>query len=106
MTGGTAFEADRPMLERERTTLVAVAGDAAGFVRGECLRRRGLECPMRIVAIDAAHGAFGELVMIGPLELRPDVQVAARTFFVDRGRLARDQVGSTVLVHFVTSGAG
>ena len=51
----------------------------------------GPDAAVRIVAVDAGHRAFRQLVMIRPLELRPDVDMAARALFVDRRRLARHQ---------------
>ena len=84
VTGGASFEANRRVLERERTALVAVAFEAAGLVRGEDLCHRRTNAAVRIVAIHAGHRAFGQFVMIGPLELRPDVGVATGALLVDR----------------------
>jgi hypothetical protein len=67
------------MLERERSTLVAMAIQAPRLVGAEGLRHGRTYTPVWVVTIDAAHGAFRQLVMVRPLKLRPDVEVAART---------------------------
>ena len=89
MARRAAFKAHRRVLESERPALVAVAVEASRLVRGEDLRHRRPDAAVRIVAIDAAHRAFRQLVVIGPLELRPHVEVAARAQLVDRGRALR-----------------
>src|ERR1035438_9327430 len=84
---GAAFEAHRRMLEGEGSAFVAMAAEAAGFVRGKHRTHGGPRAAVWIVAVDAAHGAFGQAVMIGLLEGRPDIQMAAGTLFVDLDRL-------------------
>ena len=60
---------------------------------------------MRIVAIDAGHGAFRQPVLVGPLETGPDVGVALGALRVDVGRFARHQAVRSVLVNRVARGA-
>ncbi len=79
----TAFKTKRRMFERERTTLVAVALDAARIVRRESLQHRGLDTSVRVMAIDAAHVTFRQSVMEGFLELRPLVQVTAAALLIN-----------------------
>ena len=86
----TTFKAHGVVLERERPTLVAMAIQAPRLVGGKGLRHRGTRGAVRVVAIDATHRAFGQPVVIRPLKLRPDIQVAARTQLIDRSRLALD----------------
>ena len=65
MTGLAAFKAHRGMLEGERAALVAVAIETSRLVGRETLQHRRPDAAVRIVAIHAAHGAFGKLVMKG-----------------------------------------
>jgi hypothetical protein len=102
MAARAAFEADRRMLEGERASLVAVACQATGLVGGEQLRHGWPDGSVRVVAIDAGHGALGHSVMVRPLELRPDAYMAAPAQFVDRQRCVRDNPGGAVRVDFVT----
>ncbi len=104
MTRLAAFKAQRRMFEGERPPLVAVTFEAPRIVGCEGLQHRGADAAVRIVAIHAAHVAFGKLVMEGPLELGPLVQVAARAQLVDRVGLPQHQ--RLALVHFVAGGAG
>ena len=106
MAGHTAFETHRPVLERERSALVAMAVQASRLVRGEGLRHRGADTAVRIVAVDATHRAFRQLMMIGLLKLRPDIDMAARALFVDCGRLAEHEPVGPIRVHFVAGRAG
>ena len=73
VTRRAAFKAHRRMFEGKRTPLVAMAPEAARVIGRETLQHRGPDTAVRIVAVHATHVAFGELVMEGPLELRPDV---------------------------------
>jgi hypothetical protein len=59
------------MFERERTALIAVTFEATRLVPGEALKHYWTDTAVRIVAIHAAHIAFGKLVMKRPLELGP-----------------------------------
>src|ERR1700693_1146616 len=68
-----AFKAHRSMFERERSALVAMAGEAPRLIGREALEHRGPDAAVGIEAIHAAHGAFGKFVMKRPLELRPDI---------------------------------
>ena len=66
------------------------------------LRHRRTHAAVRIVAIDTAHGAFGQLVVIRLLELRPHIRVATGALFVDRCRAcATDQAMAAVGVNLV-----
>lgn len=106
MAGRAPFESYRFMLEREGTALITVAIEAAGFVGGETLLHRGAYGAVRIVAVDATHGAFGQLVMVGLLELRPYVQVAACALSINRGVAVRHEAHWPVRVNFVAGHTG
>ena len=54
---------------------------------------------MRIVAIDAGHGAFRQPMFIGALETGPDIGVALGALRVDFRRLARHQAVRSILVN-------
>jgi len=86
-----AFKADRSVFEGERSALVAMAGEAPRLIGREALEHRWPDAAMGIVAVHAAHGAFGKFVMKRPLELRPDIQVAAPAQLISRFGLASHQ---------------
>ena len=69
VAGHTTFKTHRLVLERERPALVAMAVEAPRLVRREALRHGRANTAVRIVTVDAAHRAFRQLVMIGPLKL-------------------------------------
>src|SRR5277367_5014914 len=100
MAGGAAFEPYRSVLECERPALVAVAIQASRLVRREGLGHPRTHAAVRIVAIDAAHRALGQLVMIGPLKLSPHVEMATRAQLIDRRRLAYHQSVRPVRMNF------
>ena len=68
-----AFQLHRGVLEDEGAALIAVAIDAARLVGLDGLDLARQEAAVRIVAIDAGHGAFRQPVLVGPLEARPDI---------------------------------
>jgi len=106
VTNPATLEPHCRMLERKRTTLVAVALEAARLVRSERLHHRRPDTAVWIMAIDAGHGAFGQLMVIRTLELGPDVQMAICALLVDRGGFADQQVTPAVGMNLMTSGAG
>ena len=106
MTGGASLEAHGAMLEGKWTSLIAVAAQAPRFIGGETLRHRRPDAAVRIVAIDAAHRAFGKFVVSGPLKLRPHIDVTRGALLIDRDRLAHHQRVPVVGVNLVTRGAG
>ena len=63
VTGLAALKAHRRMFERKGTALVAVAFEAPRLIGGEALQHGGTDAAVRIVAVHAAHRAFGKLVM-------------------------------------------
>src|SRR5580704_5279249 len=63
-----AFKTHRSMLERERSTLVAMAREATWVVGRETLEHRGPDAAMGVVAVHAGHGAFWKFVVKRPLE--------------------------------------
>ena len=101
-----AFETHRSMLESERSALVAVAAEAVGFVGSEHRSHGWTYAAVRIVAVDAAHGAFGETMMVGLLELCPDILVASGALAVDLARLANHQAIRAVRVNLVAGDTG
>jgi len=68
-----AFKAHRSMFERERSALIAMARETSRVVGREALEHRRPDAAVGIVAVHAAHGAFGKFVMKRPLELRPNI---------------------------------
>ena len=53
---------------------------------------------MRVVAIHAGHGAFGQAVLVRPLEFCPNRRVATGALLVDRGHFPGDQpVGAVAM---------
>ena len=65
----TSLESHRPMLEGERTPLIAMAIQTPRFIGAERLRHRVPDAPVRIVAIDAAHRSLRHLMVKRLLEL-------------------------------------
>src|ERR1700682_4040138 len=94
------------MLEGERTAFIPVTVETSRFVRGEYLRHCRANAPVRIMAIDAGHRAFRQLVVVRPLELRPDIDVTARALLVNRGSFASHKAQRPVGMNLVTRGAG
>ena len=83
VTSRATFKAHRRVLKCEWTALVAVAIETAGLVRGKGLGHKRPKGPVRIVAIEAGHGPFRKPVVIGLLELGPDIEVTARALLVN-----------------------
>src|SRR5689334_5778560 len=77
----------------------------AGLVGLDSLDLARQEAAVRIVAIDAGHGAFGEPVTVGPLEAGPDIRVALRALRVDVDRFARHESVRAILVNGVATRA-
>ena len=71
------FKTHHGMLEGERTAFIPMTVETSRFVRGEYLRHCRPHGAVRIVAIDAGHRGFRQLVVVRPLELRPDIDVTA-----------------------------
>jgi hypothetical protein len=94
------------VLERKGTALIPMAVETPRFVGSERLHHRRANTAVRIMAIDAGHGAFGQLMVIRPLKLRPDVEVTARALVVDGGGLADHQVMAAIRVNLMTGRAG
>ena len=69
MTRRTAFETHRCVFKAERSALIAMTGEVSWLIGREVLKHGGPNTAVRIVAVDAAHVAFGKLVMVWPLEL-------------------------------------
>jgi len=64
------------MLERKWTALIAVAFETGDIVTAGCAHSRCREAAVRIVTIDAMHGALRELVSERPVKARPDRRMA------------------------------
>jgi hypothetical protein len=71
MAGFASFNSNRSMFERKWPALVAVAIEAARFIRVHHARHPGLERSVRIVAVDTAHYTFRQRMMMRFLKLRP-----------------------------------
>jgi hypothetical protein len=59
---------------------------------------------MRVVAIHAGHGAFGQAVLVRPLELGPNRRMAACAQLVDRRHFSGDEPVGAVAVDGVAGG--
>src|ERR1700680_5317730 len=86
-----AFLTHRSMLESERTALVAVTVEAAGFIGVRHAHQAGFEAAVRIVAIHALHGILGNPVFERLRERRFHIDVAALALGIDLRRFARHQ---------------
>jgi hypothetical protein len=105
VASSATFKSDGCVLECEWTALITVAIETARLVGGEILLHRGADGTVRIVAIHATHGVFGQLMVIRLLELRPDIQMATGALGVD-GRVAMGHESHrTVGMNLVTCGA-
>jgi len=100
------FEAYRRVIERERSTLVAVAPEASGFIVRKYLHHARPEAPVRIVAIYASHRSFRQPVFERLLKLAPDACMTGGALSVDRRSLARHQAERSVGMNLVAGGAG
>ena len=101
-----AFKSYRGMFKRERAAFVGVATEAAWFVRGKRLRHGGPETAVGVVAIHARHGALGQPVFVGTLELRPRAGMARRALLINGGGLPGHQAERALGVDLVAGGAG
>jgi len=106
MARRAAIEFHRRMLERERPALVAVALQAARLACRERLRHRRPHGSVRVMAVDALHRIFRNLVPEGHLELRFHVGVAAFAQGVHVGVLPRHKQGAVIDVHLMACRAG
>jgi hypothetical protein len=91
MASGAAFEPHRRVFVGERTPLVAVAFEAAGFVPRNGLDLLGPETAVWIMAVDAGHRAFVQVMAVGTLELGPGVHMAGSALAIDGGCFAGDE---------------
>jgi hypothetical protein len=99
VASAASLKTHRRVLEGERATLVAVTVEATRFVGGEGLGHGWARASVGIVAIDAAHRLFRQAVMVGSLELRPDIGMATRALPIDCGSRARDYSLGTVSMY-------
>jgi hypothetical protein len=106
VTAPATFKTHHSMLEGKWSAFVAMTIETSRFISGEDLRHGRPDAAVRIVAIDAGHGAFRELVMVRPLELRPNIYVTARTQLVYRRSFARYQAKGPIGMNLMTRGAG
>ncbi len=105
MTRRAALEPHGGVLKRKWPALVAVAFETSGIVGREGLLHGRAGAAMWIVAVHAAHGAFGQFVMERPLKLGPHVQVAGPALVDDCVRLANYE-RLIARMHFVARSAG
>jgi hypothetical protein len=106
MACGAIFEPDRRMFKREWTALVAMTLETAGFIGAEVPGHRATCAAVRVVAIDAGHGAFRHSMVKRLLKLSHRIDVACGALLVDGRGLARHQSQRTVGVDLVARGAG
>ena len=69
VTGRAAFQFHRRMLERERTSLVTMALEAARLIAVDCLELLESRSAMGVVAVHTGHRAFRHWMMMRTLEL-------------------------------------
>jgi hypothetical protein len=105
MAGAATLQPHWSMLERKGTGLIAMAPCAARFVGARGLGHFGQHTAVRIVAIHARHGAFGQAVFVGALKAGPNVGVASGALRVDFRRLARHKPVRSILVDGVAGSA-
>lgn len=101
-----ALESHRSVFKGERPALVAVAAEAIGLIGSEHRLHRRPHAAVRIVAIDAAHRAFRQSMVLRLLELRPDILVTSGALRIDLARLADYQAIRPVGVNLVAGHAG
>lgn len=106
MTRRTSFKSHWTVLEGERPALIAMTGQAAGFIGSEALQHRRTYRAVWIVAVDATHCAFRQLVVIRALELRPNIEVATGTLLIDGRGFAIHQSIWPIGVNLMTGRAG
>jgi hypothetical protein len=106
VTAPATFKTHHRMLEAERTAFIPMTVETSWFIRGEYLRHCRPHGAVRIMAIDAGHRAFRQFVVVGPLKLRPDIDVTARALLVDRRSFASHQAEGPIGMNLVTCGAG
>src|ERR1051325_9964041 len=93
------------MFEGEWAALVPMTTEAGGIVRIEHPAHRRTRAAVGIVAIDAAHRPFRQTVMIGLLELCPDVLMTPCALSVDLRRLSYNEPIRTIRVNLVARDA-
>lgn len=76
MAGAASIHLHRSVLEGERSPLITVALEAAGFIGIYSSNRLRKKASVGIVAIDARHRAFRQAVLERLLELSPRRLVA------------------------------
>jgi hypothetical protein len=79
------------MFKSKRTPFITVAFKAARLVSKRSAHRLRLKTTMRIVAVDAGHGAFGKTVFIRTLKRSPHRQMAGCALLIDGCRPADQQ---------------
>ena len=97
---------DGGVFEHEGAALVAMAFETAGLVGIDGLNHGPRdEAAVRVMAIDARHGAFRDTMLVGSLEAGPHIRMALGALRIHIGRLARYQAVRSILVNRVTGGA-
>src|SRR5215471_7752106 len=104
MARAAPFEPHRSVVERKRPHLIAVTLGAGPFVGPHRLNRARRRRAMRVVAIDAAHCAFRQTMLVWLLKARPNIGMARRALLIDLDRFARDQSLRSVLVNCMARG--
>src|SRR5262249_31183919 len=102
MARGASFQPHRSVLEREWPGFIAVTIDARHLVRSSRLYGAWQHRSVRVVAIDAAHRAFRQSMLVRLLEARPNIGMARRTLLINLDRFSCDQSVWPVLVNRMT----
>jgi len=100
------FKSHRTVLEGERAALIAMTGQTTRLIGSKALHHRGTHGPSGSVAIDATHRAFRQLMVIRPLELRPNIEVATGTLLIDGRGFCDPPIHLAVGVNLMTGSAG
>ena len=103
VTGLAALSFHRSVLKNKRSALIAMALVTAWLVGVGRLHRTLQQRPVRVMAIDARHRAFRQLVAERPLEVSPYLGMAAGALCIDFAWLARDQTVRTLFMNRVTA---
>src|SRR5450755_401283 len=101
-----AFKTNRGVLKRERTSLVSVTLQTAGFIGRENLCHRRPNTSVRIVTIHAAHRPFGQFMGKRFLKLRPCGYMTGSALCVDIRSLSHHHAERPVSVYLVARCAG
>src|SRR5216684_7322857 len=91
VAGRAALQAHRRMLEHEGPALIAMTFEASGLIGRDRLHLPRQKASMGVVAVQAGHRTFRQLVVVRSLKLGPDPGVTLAALGIDCGRSPRPQ---------------